>query len=64
VIDRPLFRKAISCSRRERVSNLYSVVSKIFGSAQKVTVVPVFFVWAPFVSGPAGRLATYGWDQM
>ena len=39
---RPLFRKAISCNRRDTVSMLYSVVSKIFSSAQKVTLVPVF----------------------
>ncbi len=38
---RPLFRKAISCSRRLIVSKEYVVVSKIVGSAQKVTVVPV-----------------------
>jgi hypothetical protein len=49
---RPLLRKAISCSRRATVSALYVVVSKIDGSAQKVTDVPVRSVAPPSISSP------------
>ena len=52
---RPLFRKAISCSRRVMVSNENSMVSKIAASAQNVTVVPVCLVGLALCSG-AGRL--------
>ena len=48
----PLFRKAISCSRRATVSKSYSVVSKMSGSAQNLIVVPVFLVASPCLRVP------------
>ena len=54
VIDRPRLRKAISCRRRDSVSNEYVTVSKIAGSAQNVTVLPCLRVGAPFTRGRAG----------
>lgn len=51
---RPLLRNAISWKRRERVSKLYSVVSKMSPSAQKVTVVPVSSVASCWASGAVG----------
>ena len=58
----PLFRKAISCRRRLIVSKLYVVVSKIVGSAQNVTVVPVLVGRLALLdSGAAGFWFSYGW---
>ena len=51
---RSLFRKAISCSRLDSVSNDHSVVSKIASSGQNVIVVPVSSLAAPRTSGPIG----------
>ena len=51
---RSLFRKAISCIRRDSVSNDHSVVSKIASSGQNVIVVPVSSLAAPRTSGPIG----------
>ena len=56
VIVRPRFRNAISCSRRDSVSKLQSVVSKMSGSGQNVMIVPVSSVASPLASG-ADRLA-------
>ena len=47
VMVRPLFRNAISCSRRATVSKSYIVVSNTVGSAQNRTIVPVFLVASP-----------------
>ena len=49
-----LLRNAISCIRRDSVSNDQSVVSKIVLSGQKVIVVPVSSDVAPRSSGPIG----------
>ena len=49
-ISRPLVRKASSWSRSVRVSRLNSVSSKISGSGQNVTVVPVFRLALPFAN--------------
>lgn len=51
---RPLLRKAISWKRRASVSKEYSVVSKMSGSAQKVTEVPVSSVTSCWASGAVG----------
>ena len=51
---RSLFRKAISCIRRDSVSKDHSVVSKIAPSGQNVIVVPVSSLAAPRTSGPIG----------
>jgi hypothetical protein len=48
----PLLRKAISWRRRATVSKSYSSVSKMFGSAQNRTVVPVFLVFSPCLRVP------------
>ncbi|CAM5681685.1 hypothetical protein SGRIM128S_06082 [Streptomyces griseomycini] len=54
LIVRPLLRNAISWKRRESVSKEYSVVSKMSGSAQKVTEVPVTSVASCWASGAVG----------
>ncbi len=52
VISAPLFRNASSRIRSARVSRLNSRVStKISGSGQNVTVVPVLVVAFPFFNG-------------
>ncbi len=58
---RPLLRKAISWKRRDSVSKEYSVVSKISGSAQKVTDVPVSSVASCRASGAVGTPILYSW---
>ena len=57
VMDRPRLRKAISCSRRDSVSNDHSVVSKMVSSGQNVMIVPVSSVFSPLSSGAVGTLA-------
>ena len=47
-----LLRNAISCIRRDSVSNDHSVVSKIVPSGQNVIVVSVSPASAPRTSGP------------
>ena len=49
-----LLRNAISCIRRDSVSNDQSVVSKIVLSGQNVIVVPVSVAGSPRSSGPIG----------
>ena len=47
----PLVRKACSCSRSARIRGSNSTPStKISGSGQNVTIVPVFVVALPLVS--------------
>ncbi len=57
VIARPRLRNAISCSRRDSVSNDQTVLSKMSASGQNVMMVPVSSVGSPFCSGPVGSLA-------
>ena len=56
VIDSPRLRKAISCIRRDSVSNDHSVVSKMLPSGQNVMIVPVWSVCSPRISGVTGSL--------
>ena len=56
VMDSPRFRNAISCSRRDSVSNDQTVLSKMSSSGQNVMIVPVSSVGSPFCSGPVGSL--------
>jgi hypothetical protein len=53
-ILRPLFRKASSRSRLERVSKENVVSSKIFASGLNRMIVPCFELFSPSVSGPVG----------
>jgi hypothetical protein len=53
-ISSPRLRNAVSCIRRDSVSKVQSVVSKIDPSGQNVIVVPVLVVASPrasFVTG-------------
>src|ERR1700756_4750372 len=64
VIFRPLFRKASSRRRFDRVSNEKSVVSKIVASGLNRMIVPCFCVFSPAVSGPVGWPPfSYRWVQ-
>ena len=57
----PLFRKASSRSRTDRISKLNEVVVNIVLSGVKVIIVPLIFVSPVFLTSSNGFPLSYSW---